>query len=33
MGHSCSVSNPCGGAGVRREPIQPALRDDLMARG
>ncbi len=32
MGHSHSASNPSGGAGVRREPTQPALHDDLMAR-
>ena len=32
MGHSYTVSNPSGGAGVRREPMQPTLHDDLMAR-
>ena len=32
VGHSYTVSNPSGGAGVRREPMQPTLHDDLMAR-
>ena len=32
MGHSHPATNPPGGVGVRRVPMQPALHDDLMAR-
>ena len=32
MGHSHPSMNPSGGVGVRREPMQPALHDDLMVR-
>ena len=32
MEHSHPTMNPSGGAGVRREPMQPALHDDLMVR-
>ena len=31
-GHSHPATNPPGGVGVRREPMQPALHDDFMAR-
>ena len=32
MPHSDPMQNPTGGVWVRREAMQPALRDDLMRR-